>query len=108
MGESRFVLRMDKADKILLQRKIGNHAPGQLFLSQEFARICRPYVPYRSGALRDSARVNRKSVSWNTPYARRQFYEHPSKSRWHIKAWMDRGKEVVAAVAKYCDAKAGK
>ncbi len=67
MGESRFVLRMDKADKILLQRKIGDHAPGQLFLSQEFARICRPYVPYRNGDLRDSARVNRKACR-GTPH----------------------------------------
>lgn len=107
MGSSKFILRMDPADKILLQRKIGEHAAGQRFLSQEFARICTPYVPFLNGPLQDSVRVNEKSVSWNKPYARRQFYEHASKSQWHVKAWRDRGKEVVQAVAKYCDAKVG-
>lgn len=109
MGESRFILRMDPADKILLKRKIGEHAGGQLFLSSEFARIAEPYVPRDSGHLADdSVRINEKSVSWNTPYARRQFYEHKEKSFWHIKAWQDRGKEVVLSVARFCDARAGR
>ncbi|MCR2023103.1 minor capsid protein, partial [Blautia pseudococcoides] len=64
---------------------------------------CEPFVPKLGGDLRDSARVNRKSVSWDTPYARRQFYEHKSKSMWHIKMWRDRGKEIVDSVAQFCD-----
>lgn len=108
MGESRFILRMDPADKILLKRKIGEHAGGQLFLSNEFARIARPYIPIDSGMLAKSVRINEKSVSWNTPYARRQFFEHKKKSFWHIKAWQDRGKEVVQSVARFCDAKVGR
>lgn len=108
MGESRFVLKMDPGDKILLKRKIGEHAGGQLFLSQEFARIAEPYVPYRNGDLSKSVIINEKSVSWNTPYARRQFYEHKTKKFWHIKAWRDRGKEIVQSVARFCDVKVGK
>ena len=74
MGQSKFVLRMDPADKILLKRKMGDNGQAQLFLSKNFADKSLPYVPRLTGALRDSARVNPKSVSWNTPYARRQFY----------------------------------
>lgn len=103
MGHSKFVLRMDPADKILLKRKMGDNGQAQLFLSKNFADKSLPYVPRLTGALRDSARVNPKSVSWNTPYARRQFYEHKSKSMWHIKMWRDRGKEIVDSVAQFCD-----
>ena len=106
MGQSKFVLRMDPADKILLKRKMGDNEQAQLFLSSEVKSKCEPFVPKLGGDLRDSARANRKSVSWNTPYARRQFYEHKSKSMWHVKMWRDRGKENVDSVAKFCGGRA--
>lgn len=34
-----------------------------------------PFVPFRKGTLRGSAHLNGNVLSWNTPYARRRFYE---------------------------------
>lgn len=61
------------------------------------------YVPKKVGTLRQSARINKSSgtISWNTPYARRRYYESGLKfttpntgERWdvrskanHISAW---------------------
>ena len=34
-----------------------------------------PFVPFRKGTLIGSAHLNGNVLSWNTPYARRRFYE---------------------------------
>ena len=34
-----------------------------------------PFVPFRKGTLSGSAHLNGNVLSWNTPYARRRFYE---------------------------------
>lgn len=97
-----FKISMNPADKILLQRGLNKNGKGQLFFSSEFGRLCTKYVPRRNGVLRKSIWIEPDKVSWNTPYARRQYYEHKKKRLWAEKCWQDRKKDIVQATAKFC------
>lgn len=108
MGQSGFVLRIDPSDKILGKRKMGVNGQAQLFLSKNIADKCLSYIPSQNGNFQNSVKVDHNSVSWNTPYARHQFYENKAKSLWHIKMWRDRGKEIVDSVAQFCDCRVTK
>lgn len=102
MSGGAFRITMNPADKILLKRGLEKNGKGQLFFSAEFGRLCTRYVPRRSGTLRASMWVEPSNVSWNTPYARRQYYEHKRMSRWAEKCWRDRKADIVRATARYC------
>ena len=43
-------------------------------VNQIIADMVKPYVPAKSGALRESVRVGPKTISWTLPYARYQYY----------------------------------
>lgn len=56
------------------------------------------YIPFDTGNLAKSARVSKPrkygnnvsaNLTFNTSYARRQYYEHDTKSKWGEKAWKD-------------------
>ena len=56
-----------------------------------------PHVPYRKGGLQGGGHVTSTSLEWNTPYARRQFYENAKNKRWDLKAeslYMENWKSV--------------
>lgn len=101
-----FYLKIDSSDQILLKRSLGQNGKGQLFFAAEFGRKCRSYVPRLNGPLQDSMRAEPGSVSWNTPYARRQFYEHISKGMWAEKCWEDQKKIIISSTAKFCGGRA--
>lgn len=68
---------------------------GQYALANQAHADMNRYVPYLTGNLRNQSFVasGNKSVIWNTPYARRQFYNYGAKfttpgtgPRWDLKA----------------------
>lgn len=98
----KFKITMNPADKILLQRGLEKNGKGQLFFSGEFGRLCTKYVPRKSGVLRKSLWVEPDNISWNTPYARRQYYEHKDKRLWAEKCWQDHKADIIRSTAKFC------
>lgn len=58
----------------------------QKFVDQECIRRMAPETPFRSGALRKSATlgtvIGSGEINQIAPYARRQYYEHKSNSKW--------------------------
>lgn len=66
--------------------KEGMFSRKQSFVDQECIRRMNPETPRRTGILIKSATVGTVIGSGElnqiTPYARRQYYEHKSKSRW--------------------------
>lgn len=98
----KFKITMNPADKILLQRGLNQNGKGQLFFSGEFGRLCTRYVPRKNGVLQKSLWVEPDNVSWNTPYARRQFYKHKKKRLWAEKCWQDHKKDIIRSTAKFC------
>lgn len=103
-------LQLDPMDKILLKRKLQDNGPAQKFFSSEVARISDPYVPFRQGPLKNTVKVAAKSITYVQPYARRQWYENKGNGlrgkEWTLRAWADRGKEVVKSVANFAGGKA--
>lgn len=104
-------MQIDPVDKILLKRSLGKNGKGQRFFTHEVRRLSTPYVPYRSGKLaEDLVTETETTIIYNTPYARRQYYEHKGDglcgSHWTERMWADRGKEIVRSVAAFCGGKA--
>lgn len=110
-------LELDPADKILLKRSLDKNGAGQRFFTHEVRRMSVPYVPRLQGYLQDTAVEQPTSITYGQPYARRQYYENSGKNRskkapkagkmWDKRMWADRGKEIVAATAKFCGGKPG-
>lgn len=73
---SKITIDLSNAPKII--SKLGLNAGGktQLFFTNELMRISDPYVPFKQGALKNSARIvdEGTAIQYNTPYARYQWY----------------------------------
>ena len=70
----------------LKPKKQEQFSRAQKFVDQECIRRMAPETPFRSGALRKSATlgtvIGSGEINQITPYARRQYYEHKSNSKW--------------------------
>lgn len=104
-------LQIDPVDRILLKRNLNKNGAGQRFFTHEVRRLSDPYVPFLTGVLKNTATEEVNRITYNTPYARRQYYENPGTGlrgqHWTERMWADRGKEIVKATAAYCGGKAG-
>ena len=86
------------AKKSLKMRGLEKGGRVQKFIDSEVIRLCDPLVPVRSHVLRESATKSTKIgsglVVYDTPYARRQYYENTG--RWQQgqrgKLWFERMK----------------
>lgn len=103
-------LQIDPVDRILLKRNLNKNGKGQRFFTHEVRRLSDPYVPFLTGVLKNTATETVGSITYNTPYARRQYYENRGTGlrggHWTERMWADRGKEIVKATAAYCGGKA--
>lgn len=52
---ARIRMQIDPADKILLKRSLNKNGEGQRFFTHEVRRLSDPYVPKRSGKLKNTA-----------------------------------------------------
>ena len=103
-------LQIDPVDRILLKRNLNKNGKGQRFFTHEVRRLSDPYVPFLTGVLKNTATETVGSITYNTPYASRQYYENRGTglrgAHWTERMGADRGKEVVKATAAYCGGKA--
>lgn len=108
-------MQIDPVDKILLKRNLDKNGRGQRFFTHEVRRLSDPYVPFLNGPLSQEVTESPRGITYNMPYARRQYYEnegnnrskHPlAGSHWTERMWADRGKEIVRATANFCGGKA--
>ena len=67
------------AENIIRSRGLGIGGAVQKYIDSEVLRLCDPYVPYRGGDLIKSGTISTVigsgEVSYDTPYARRWYYE---------------------------------
>lgn len=104
-------LQIDPVDRILLKRNLNKNGAGQRFFTHQVRTLSDPYVPFLTGVLKNTATEEVNRITYNTPYARRQYYENPGTGlrgpHWTERMWADRGKEIVKSTAAYCGGKAG-
>lgn len=80
----------------------------QKFLDSEILRKCDPYIPLKTGMLRDSGilgtKVGSGRIRWIAPYAKRQYYKGLSsgkRGRWWLKRAMTaHGEEILRGTQK--------
>ena len=95
------VIHTDKCSEKALEK-------AQKYLDQEVIRTCAPYVPLDTGTLERSGKMSSDigsgTVTWNTPYAKKQYYEGKSKglrgARWFDRAKADHAEDWQDGVAK--------
>lgn len=113
------VLDLPDARKIIQSRGLQDKGPIQKFFSSEVARQCEPYVPMRTGTLKNTAQVQPDGVLYDRPYAKRQYYENGGNGtdgtavggqrgrEWDKRMIADHGDEITTAVAKKVGAELG-
>lgn len=70
-------------DRILRDRGVKRFGKVQRYIDSEVLRVCAPYVPFRRGGLVESGPLSTVlgsgEVCYNTPYARKQYYENTGR-----------------------------
>ena len=112
MGVS-FFFDMDSPDRILSRRCLNDSGKAQKALDSEVLRYADPYVPFRTGMLKDSGihgtDVGSGEVVYNAPYAKNQYRSgrHAKGSLLRGRYWIERMKadhidDLRSVVAKFC------
>lgn len=75
-GVRLWVKRFDIKPTILQQKLYGiiDNDKTRRGVNRIIADLIEPYVPFKSGALRQSVQVGPKQIRWTVPYARYQYY----------------------------------
>ena len=82
MSSSHIKVRLHVAPEnvILAKRNLGKGGKAQIFVDSEVTRCCDKYIPFDKGPLKESqdwATVKGSGmVHWDTPYARKNYYEN--------------------------------
>ena len=95
-----------------LQRRIGPMSQAQKFVDSEFVRLTDPYVPFRTGATKDSAITNTVIgtgiITYATPYVR-YIWKHPEwnfngapmrGAFWAQRSWSVHGEDIGRGAAQ--------
>lgn len=103
-------LKMDAADKVLLKRSLNKNGQAQRFFTHEVRRLADPYVPEKTGTMKNSAIEQTDKIVYPQIYSKKQYNENRGQGlrgkMWIPRMWADRGKEIVKSVADFVGGKA--
>ncbi len=89
-------VNIDKFASAVKRRGLEKSGRVQQALDSVILQTCDPYVPFDTGMLKDSGILNTAigsgEIEYNTPYARRQYYENKGGSGVRGKLWFERAK----------------
>lgn len=103
---------------IMTIRGLQNKGPVQKFFTNEVARKCDPLIPMDTGMLKNNKAIGIDSITYESPYAKRQYYENrgfgnggTSIGGLRGKLWDKRcktlyGKQITRSVAKMAGGRA--
>lgn len=82
--------------------------PVQKYVDSEILRKCDPYIPFKTGMLRDSGilgtKVGSGRIRWLAPYARKQYYKGLSTGKrgryWVKRAMTAHGQSIMRGAQK--------
>lgn len=106
-------LQLDPVDKILLRRNLGKDGKAGRVFATEVMRRCNKYVPFRTGTLKNTARIEGTKIVYPAPYAKQNYYSNAGRSQdgtatgglrgkqWDKRMMAAEGKECVRATAQY-------
>lgn len=107
-------IRMDSTQKILVKRYLNNNGEAQMKFSKECAKSMNNYIPFKTGRLKDmNVVVNNNNVTYQAPYAKKQFYTNQGNGRqgtrngglrgkrWDKRMWSDKGSSIVKTIGDF-------
>lgn len=103
-------------NKSIAKRGLESQGKVQQYIDSEVLRLSDPYIPMDTGELKRSGtrstKIGSGKVVWNTPYARRQYYENKGKGL-RGKMWFERMKgnhrdQILNGAAKIAGARSEK
>ena len=103
-------IEMQPTQKILLKRALNKNGKAQQYFTKEVAKHCEPYIPFKTGRLKDmSVTIGTDYVKYSTPYARKQYYTNSGKGiknrsglrgkLWDKKMWNNKGPTIIKSIA---------
>ena len=108
-------LKLDPTQKILLKRGLNKNGRGQVFFTKECAKEFNTYTPFKTGRLKDmDITIGVDYISYNAPYAKKQYYSNSGNGigginrgglrgkRWDKRCWVNKGSEIVERTARFC------
>lgn len=97
--------------KIIRQYGIGANGNTRLYMSNRCFLRMQKYVPYDTGALSLTATVKPGSVTYEMPYAHRQYVNNKGNGirgkYWDKKMWASEGQLLTQEVERYMKLKKG-
>ena len=94
--EMRAKVNIDKYGEILERRNLEEGGRVQQMLDSEILHHCAPYVPFDTGMLLDSGTlstvIGSGIIVYETPYARKQYYENMGGNGLRGRMWFERAK----------------
>lgn len=112
-------VNMDSTQKILLKRYLNRNGNAQVKFTQEVAKACNNYVPFKTGRLKDMMiELQSNKIIYNAPYAAKMYYTNKGNGsqginigglrgkRWDKRAWADKGSEIVTTIAEFVGGRA--
>lgn len=113
-------IQMDSTQKILLKRFLSQNGAAQVKFTQECAKAFNNYVPFLTGRLKDmSISMTATIISYNAPYAAKQYNENEGKGKqgtsnggmrgkfWDKRSWADNGDKIVKTIADFVGGRVG-
>ena len=104
-------IEINSTDNILAKRKLGENGEAQEFFTKECAKAMNPYVPFKSGTLKDlDMKINKDNIVYYAPYARKQYFTNKGNGKggvnhgglrgklWEKRMWADNGETIVEKV----------
>lgn len=110
---TKVTINIDPTQKILLKRKLNNNGQAQLRFTNDIARLSEPYVPLQDGDLKDKKVISSNKITYNMPYARKQYFTNAGAGKegtskgglrgklWVKRCWADKGKGICKSVAQF-------
>ncbi|MEN8433957.1 minor capsid protein [Clostridium septicum] len=105
---------MNDTQKILLKRYLNKNGEAQIKFTQEVAKQCNNYVPYKTGRLKDMmVELQTDKIIYNAPYARKQYYSNKGNGAqgssmgglrgklWDKRMFADRGDKIIKTIADF-------
>lgn len=115
----RIKLSLNSQQEILLKRNLNKNGKGQQFFTRECAKAMNPYVPFKTGTLKDiNVVIGIDDITYYSPYAARQYYTNAGLGKegtslgglrgkmWDKRCWATHGDNIVRKTAEFCGGRA--
>jgi hypothetical protein len=112
-------IEINSTEEILKARHLEDGGQAQKFFTSEVKRFADAYTPMDSGALKSNATIGTDSITYNSVYAKYQFYGTSKNGKalnyqgspmrgkeWSKRMFADRGKEIIQSVASFVGGRA--